>query len=123
MKELTPEQIQSYHKIIPDPEGKNRGCIFIEKGPFAGITVAFGKFQLSDKENTDGSTKARYEYELIGIPPDFEGKEFTDEEGEEFEFMLGQIYIYILNEELEKQKEESEDGTTRRYDFTKPALQ
>ena len=41
MKELTPEQIQSYHKIIPDPEGKNRGCIFIEKGPFAGITVAF----------------------------------------------------------------------------------
>ena len=60
---------------------------------------------------------------MIGIPQDFVGKEFTDEEGEEFEFMLGQIYIYILNEELEKQKEESEDGTTRRYDFTKPALQ
>ena len=40
------------------------------------------------------------------------------QQGEEFEFMLGQIYINILNDELEK--EESEDGTTRKYDFNKP---
>ena len=123
LSEMTPATLKDYHSVYPDPEEKDRLCIRIEKGPFSGLGVAFGKFQLSDKENTDGSTKARYEYEMIGIPPDFEGKEFTDEEGEEFEFMLGQIYIYILNEELEKQKEESEDGTTRRYDFTKPALQ
>ena len=57
---------------------------------------------------------------MIGIPPDFEVKEFSDEEGEEFEFMLGQIYINILNDELEK--EESEDGKTRKYDFTKPIV-
>ncbi len=120
MMELTPEQIKNYHRIIPDPEDQDRYCIFIELGPFAGITVAFGRFQMADKDNDDGTTKARYEYEMIGIPPDFKDKEFTDEEGEEFEYMLGQIYINILNEELEKQKEESEDGTTRKYDFNKP---
>ena len=122
MMELTPEQIKNYHRIIPDPEDQDRYCIFIELGPFAGITVAFGRFQMADKDNDDGTTKARYEYEMIGIPPDFKDKEFTDEEGEEFEYMLGQIYINILNEELEKQKEESEDGTTRKYHFAKPVV-
>ena len=43
-----------------------------------------------------------------------------DEEGEELEEMLGQIYIHFLNEELEHRKEESEDGKTRKYDFNKP---
>ena len=94
----------------------------MEMYPFAGITVSFGKFQLAENEEKDGTIKARYEYEMIGIPPDFEGREFTDEEGENFEFMLGQIYIHILNEQLEKQKEESEDGTNRKYDFTKPSI-
>jgi len=36
--------------------------------------------------------------------------------------LLGQIYIHVLNKELEKQKEESEDGKTRRYDFAKPII-
>ena len=121
-QELTQEQIQKYYKITPDPDEKNRACVLIEHGPFAGITVSFGKFQLAENEEKDGSIKARYEYEMIGIPPDFEGKEFSDEEGENFEYMLGQIYIHILNEQLEKQKEESEDGTNRKYDFTKPSV-
>ena len=30
------------------------------------------------------------------------------------------IFINFLNEELEHRKEESEDGKTRKYDFTKP---
>ena len=48
------------------------------------------------------------------------GVDFEDEEGEELEQILGQIYIHFLNMELEHRKEESEDGKTRRYDFTKP---
>ena len=116
------EEINKYYKITTDPEEKNRACVFIERGPFSGITVSLGKFQLSDKNNKDGLVKARFEYEMIGIPPDFEGKDFSDEQGEELEYMLGQIYIHILNEELEKQKEESEDGKNRKYDFTKPVV-
>ena len=45
-----------------------------------------------------------------------------DEEGEELEAMLGQVYLQFLNEELEYRKEESEDGTTRKYDFSKPVV-
>ena len=120
--EMTPEQIKEYHSRVPDPDEKERLCVRIERGPFAGIDVAFGRFQLSDKDNDDGTSKVRFEYDMIKIPPDLKDKEFSDEMGDEFESLLGQIYIHILNKELEKQKEESEDGTTRRYDFTKPVI-
>ena len=120
--EMTPEQIKKYHSRVPDPDEKERLCVRIEKGPFAGLDVAFGRFQMADKDNDDGTSKVRFEYDIVTIPPEFKNKEFSDEMGDAFESLLGQIYIYILNKELEKQKEESEDGTTRRYDFTKPAL-
>ena len=122
LMEMTPIQIKEYHSVFPDPDEKDRLCIRIEKGPFAGLGIAYGKFQLSDKENDDGTTKVRYEYDMIEIPPDMKDKEFSDDEGEMLESILGQVYIHILNEELEQQKEVSEDGKTRKYDFTKPVV-
>ena len=122
LTEMTQIQIKEYHSVFPDPDEKDRLCIRIEKGPFAGLGIAYGKFQLSDKENDDGTTKVRYEYDMIEIPPDMKDKEFSDDEGVMLESILGQVYIHVLNKELEKQKEESEDGTTRRYDFAKPVI-
>ena len=120
--EMTLEQIKEYHSRVPDPDEKERLCVRIEKGPFAGIDVAFGRFQMADKDNDDGTSKVRFEYDMIKIPPDLKDKEFSDELGDAFESLLGQIYIHVLNIELEKQKEESEDGTTRKYDFAKPVI-
>jgi len=118
--EMTPEQIKKYHSVLPDPDEKDRYCIRIEKGPFAGLGVAYGRFQMAEKEQEDGTTGVRFEYDFIDIPPEMVGVDFEDEEGEELEQILGQIYIHFLNMELEHRKEESEDGKTRRYDFTKP---
>jgi len=120
--EMTPEEIKKYHSKVPDPDDKERLCVRVEKGPFAGIDVAFGRFQMADKDNDDGTSKVRFEYDMIKIPPDLKDKEFSDEMGDAFESLLGQIYIHVLNKELEKQKEESEDGKNRRYDFAKPVI-
>ena len=120
--EMTLEQIKEYHSRVPDPDDKERLCVRIEKGPFAGIDVAYGRFQMADKDNDDGTSKVRFEYDMIKIPPDLKDKEFSDEMGDALESLLGQIYIHVLNKELEKQKEESEDGKTRRYDFAKPVI-
>ena len=118
--EMTPEQIKNYHSVLPDPDEKDRYCIRIERGPFAGLVVAYGRFQMAEKEHEDGTTGVRFEYDFIDIPPEMVGVDFEDEEGEELEQILGQIYIHFLNMELEHRKEESEDGKTRKYDFTKP---
>ena len=121
--EMTPEQIKNYHSVLSDPDEKDRYCIRIEKGPFAGLGVAFGRFQMAEKEQEDGTTGVRFEYDFIDIPPDMVGVDFKDEEGEELEQILGQIYIHFLNMELEHRIEESEDRKTRRYDFQKPFVQ
>ena len=120
--EMSLEQIKEYHSRVPDPDEKERLCVRIERGPFAGIDIAYGRFQMADKDNDDGTSKVRFEYDMIKIPPDLKDKEFSDEMGDAFESLLGQIYIHVLNKELEKQKEESEDGKTRRYDFAKPVI-
>jgi len=122
MQEMTQAEIKSHYSIKEDPEGKDRACVIIEKGPFKGVVVAYGRFQFADKDNEDGTRKLRYEYDMIGIPPEMD-EEVSDSEGEEFEYLLGQIYIHVINEELELQKKESEDGKNRRYDFAKPYLQ
>ena len=121
--EMTPEQIKNYHSVLSDPDEKDRYCIRIERGPFAGLVVAYGRFQMAEKEHEDGTTGVRFEYYFIDIPPEMVGVDFKDEEGEELEEILGQIYIHFLNMELEHRKEESEDGKTRKYDFTKPFVQ
>ena len=52
--EMTPEQIKNYHSVLSDPDEKDRYCIRIEKGPFAGLGVAYGRFQMAEKEQEDG---------------------------------------------------------------------
>ncbi len=121
-QEMSPATLKKYHSVFPDPDEKDRLCIRIEHGPFAGLGIAFGGVQLADEENPDGTTRVKFEYDMVDIPPDLMDKDFTDEEGGKLEMLLGQIYLNILNEELEHQKIESEDGTNRRYDFTKPII-
>ena len=122
MTEMTPQKLKKYHSVFPDPEEKDRLCIRIEHGPFSGLGIAFGGIQLAEEENPDGTTRVKFEYDMVDIPPEMADKDFSDEEGGELEMLLGQIYLNILNEELELQKTESEDGTHRKYDFTKPII-
>ena len=122
MTEMTPQKLKKYHSVFPDPEEKDRLCIRIEHGLFSGLGIAFGGIQLAEEENSDGTTRVKFEYDMVDIPPEMTDKDFSDEEGGELEMLLGQIYLNILNEELELQKTESEDGTHRKYDFTKPII-
>ena len=122
MTEMSPQKLKKYHSVFPDPEEKDRLCIRIEHGPFSGLGIAFGGIQLAEEENPDGTTRVKFEYDMVDIPPEMRDKDFSDEDGGELEMLLGQIYLNILNEELELQKTESEDGTHRKYDFTKPII-
>ena len=59
--EMTKEQLRSSYRLMSeDPEGKDRPCVFIEKVPFAGITVAYGRFQMADEEDQDGTMNCRF---------------------------------------------------------------
>ena len=99
--ELTQEdynRIESYYRLVPHPENPedvSQQCIEMMTGPFKGVIYKYGKFQVAPPDTEDEST-AKYEYDIIMVPPELEGVEHTDEEGEEFEFMIGEILIKLL---------------------------
>ena len=88
--EMTPEEIKKYYSKVPDPDDKERLCVRIEKGPFAGIDVAYGRFQMAEKDNDDGTSKVRFEYDMIKIPPDLKDKEFSKKFQLDMNFQMGQ---------------------------------
>ena len=99
--ELTEEdyfRIDTYYRLVPHPEHPDdvtQQCIEMTTGPFKGVIYKYGKFQVAPPDAEDEST-AKYEYDIIMVPPELEGVEHTDEEGEEFEFMIGEILIKLL---------------------------
>ena len=48
--EMTPEQIKKYHSIFPDPDEKDRLCVRIEMGPFAGLGVAWALKRIPNRK-------------------------------------------------------------------------
>ena len=46
-QEMSPATLKKYHSVFPDPDEKDRLCIRIEHGPFAGLGIAFGGVQLT----------------------------------------------------------------------------
>ena len=47
-------------------------------------------------------------------------KKYTDEEGKEFESLIGEILIQVIQDNIEM--EETEDGKTRRYNTEKSII-
>ena len=98
--ELTKEdydRIDSYYSILPDPDNpkNDQQCVRMDVGPFKGVIFKFGKFQLAPPD-AEGESTARYEYDILLVPPDLKDVEHTDEEGDEFEFMIGEILVKLL---------------------------
>ena len=62
-----------------------------------------------------------FEYDIIEIPEEIVNKQYADEEGKEFETLIGDILIEVIQENIEVT--ESEDGKNRRYDFKEPIIQ
>ena len=101
MNELNQEdydRIDGYYALVPHPEHPedvSQMCVELKTGPFSGTVIKYGKFQVAPPDTEDEST-AKYEYDIIMVPPELEGVEHTDEEGEEFEFMIGEILVKML---------------------------
>lgn len=107
-----------------ETEDTSNLTIRIEKGDFAGVVIQLGDFRLlpSEEQQSD-ELKAEFQYNVQEIPPDLVNVEFSDEEGGQFENLIGYIYIDILKDALETERIVNENGKTRKYDFSKPTAQ
>ena len=111
--ELTKEdydRIDSYYSLVPHPEFPDeveQMCVQLKTGPFEGTIIKYGKFQIAPPDE-EGESNAKYEYDVVSVPPELQDVEHSDEEGVEFEYMIGEILVKLLWERhIETLKEEN----------------
>jgi hypothetical protein len=103
-------RVRSFYKLAPHPfkpDNDKELCFEVQQGPFTGCLIQFGKVQIMKDEEDPDQVKAKYEYDIIDIPDEIKDVEFSDEEGEQLEEMIGEILIVLLNDsqkEIPKQK-------------------
>lgn len=89
-------------------------------GKFKDVIYKYNRFGLVEPIEGEETLKYRFEYDIIEIPEEIRDKKYTDKEGLEFEKLIGDILIQVLEENVEY--EEDNDNTTRRYNFKKSNL-
>ena len=109
-KEENLEQMYEYIKI---PEVEDQFAFRIIKGKFKDVVYKYNKFGVNPDPNPDDTLTYKFEYDILEIPEEIVNKKYSDEEGKEFESLIGDILIQVIQDNIEM--EETDDGKTRRY--------
>lgn len=101
--------VKEYFTLVPDHENLDAGLalISITQGTFKDCLVKFLDLKLNDddlKNLNDTDTTdvgATFSYEIVSAPEELQENEISDEEGTNFEFLLGQILMVLVEEYAE----------------------
>jgi len=107
--------LKSKYELIELDE--NQHAFRLIDGKFKDVIYKYNRFGLVEPEEDEETLKYRFEYDIIEIPEEIRGKKYSDKEGLEFEKLIGDILIQVLEENVEY--EEEDDDKTRRYNFKK----
>jgi hypothetical protein len=112
--------IKEHYTFSPSAEGDEMHIELIGDTQFKGTIFKFGKVGVALKEEykdmvpEDAPADAltlKYEYDIITVPSDLIGKDIPDEEFEDFERLLGDILVDIMEQDFEEKKGENETDT------------
>ena len=118
---MTKDELKEMFEYIQIPDIEDQFAFRISKGKFKDVVYKYNKFGVNPDPNPDDTLTYKFEYDILEIPEEIVDKKYADEEGKEFEQLIGDILIEVIQENIEVN--ESEDGKTRRYDFKEPLIQ
>ncbi len=109
--------MKEWYEIVQNPQSdeEDQKAFRIAKGKFSDVIYKYHTFGVNDKANEDGTLTYKFEYDILEIPEEIVNKKYADEEGKEFETLIGEILLELVQENIDTT--ESEDGKTRKYDF------
>ena len=112
--EVSEESLKEWYSLVPDPDNADADywCIRLDKGDYTGLVYKYGEIGVSPKLNEDGTLPVNFEYDILFIPEDLRKKEFEDEKKNEFENLIGNIMMQMVQEDLDSNEEILEDGKT-----------
>jgi hypothetical protein len=112
--------INEHYSFINSPEGDEMHVELTGDTQFKGTIFKFGKVGVALKEEykemvpEDAPADAltlKYEYDIITVPSDMVGKDIPDEEFEDFERLLGDILVDIMEKDFKEKQGENETDT------------
>jgi len=113
------DKISKNYRLVPNPtnmEDANDICVEIRKGDFEGTIIKFGKLNL--QATKDEELTANYEYDILYVPEDKKDIQYTDEQGEEFESMIGDILMSFVYKQFKDKEEHGQDRESDNITFS-----
>jgi hypothetical protein len=104
MNENGKYNIEDFYKFSPNPKdkGSESWCVELTKGTFEGLIYRYGKYKL-DKD----TMKLVFDYEVLYIPEEIMGVDFSDEMKASFDKLLTEILLDLLDKNTRQIGEEA----------------
>ena len=100
-----PEQtldVRDHYEMYPDLDGnEDVWCVRLTRGEFAGVIYRYDDVGLELEESDTEELTARFVYDILTIPESLKDQEFEDEVKYEFELMLGNILMDIIQKSMD----------------------
>jgi hypothetical protein len=94
----------------PQDEGDDQFAFIITKGKFKDVIYKYNRFGLIDPEKEAEELKYRFEYDILEIPEDIRKQSYADTEGIEFEKLIGDILVEVIQENLDLSINENDEN-------------
>jgi hypothetical protein len=106
---ITP--VKDWYELIPvsggDLSEPGHLAVRITQGPYKDLVIKYGAVSVKKDEEQKNKSTIRYEYDMIFIPKELEGKELTEEEEIIFHNFLGDVLSDIMTDAFSDQSKES----------------
>ncbi len=115
--------MKKWYKMVKNPQNEEdeQFAFVITKGKFKDVIYKYNRFGLIEPDKEAEELKYRFEYDILEIPEDIRKKSYADTEGIEFEKLIGDILIEVIQENIDLNTHENDED--RGHNIEEPDIQ
>ena len=106
--------MKKWYKMVKNPQNE-------DDGKFKDVVYKYNRFGLIEPNEDEEELKYRFEYDILEIPGEIRDKKYADAEGVEFEELIGDILIEVIQENIDLNT--NEDDEDRGHDTEESDIQ
>lgn len=96
-------KLNDSYTLIPDPNDKDQWLVELKKEPWTGIIYKYVSIKpIEDAEND--RLIVQMQYDILEVPEDIKNREFPDEMDAEFNKLIGDIVVELVEEEVRQEQ-------------------
>ena len=106
------QSMKKWYKMVKNPQNEDdeQFAFAITEGKFQDVIYKYNRFGLVDPVEGEEELKYRFEYDILEIPEKIREKKYSDSEGIEFEKLIGDILIEVIQENIDMDTHDEDRG-------------